>query len=70
MTNTAFAESMIALGQHNGYVLGLKRAIEFMRNHGLDVMHPARTDVFNELMDCTRDSVQAIVEQNRKEGLK
>jgi len=50
MTTQTFANDMVRLGRDLGYVEGLKRAIEIMRKHGLPVDHPARIEVYEELM--------------------
>jgi len=55
----AFADSMVELGRANGFVLGMKRAIEIMRKHDIRADHPARTQVFDEMMDSTREGVTA-----------
>ena len=46
----AFAENMVTLGRRNGFTLGLARAQELMREHGIEFGHPARTAVFNAMM--------------------
>jgi len=58
----AFADRMVDLGRANGYILGLKRANEILRAHGIDVAHPARTQVYNEMLDCDQASVKAYSE--------
>lgn len=55
----AFADRMVDLGRANGYILGLKRAIEIMRKHDLGPTHPARSQMFDEMMDCDPRSVKA-----------
>jgi len=51
MTTKKFADDMVRLGRGLGRVEGLKLAIDIMRAHGLDVVHPARMAVFEALMD-------------------
>lgn len=45
-----FANGMVTSGKTLGYVLGLKRAIDIMREHGISVEHPARIAVYDALM--------------------
>jgi len=47
-----FADDLVNTGREHGYVLGLKRANEIMREYGIDVTHPARTAVFNAMMSA------------------
>ena len=51
MTTKAFANDMVRMGRELGHVEGLKRAIDILRKHGVDVMHPARVEIYNALMD-------------------
>jgi len=50
MTTMTFAQDMVRLGRDLGYVEGLKHAIDVMRKHGIAVDHPARVEIFSELM--------------------
>jgi len=54
-----FADRMIVLGQYHGYIMGLKRANELLRKHGVEVSDPARRDISAELYECTVEGVQA-----------
>jgi hypothetical protein len=46
----AFADRMVTIGIDLGYSLGLKRANEILRAHGIDPVHPVRVEIFNALM--------------------
>jgi hypothetical protein len=59
MTDREHADYLISLGRAHGFVLGMKRANEILRAHGIDVVHPARSQLFDELMDSDRASVTA-----------
>ena len=50
MNTKTFATDMVSLGRDLGYVEGLKRAVDILRKHGVDVAHPARVEIFQELM--------------------
>ena len=52
-----FADRMIATGRGHGFILGMKRSIEILRKHGIEADHPARAQVFQEMMDCDQDGV-------------
>lgn len=55
----AFADRIIEVGRAHGFILGMKRAIEIMRKHDLPADHPARAQLFTEMMDCDQDGVTA-----------
>ena len=59
MTDKEHADYLVSLGRAHGYILGLKRANEILRAHGIDVVHPGRAQVFNEMQDATRPGVDA-----------
>ena len=52
-----FADRMIATGRAHGFILGMKRSIEILRKHGVPADHPARAQLFQEMMDCDQDGV-------------
>jgi nitrogen-specific signal transduction histidine kinase len=45
-----FTQNIIRMGREHGFALGLARAIELLRQHGIEVDHPARQAVFAALM--------------------
>ncbi len=55
----AFADSMVALGRSHGFILGMRRSIEILRKHGVPADHPARLQLFTEMLDCDQDGVTA-----------
>ena len=59
MSQEQFANNMVALGREHGFILGMKRATEILRAHGIEVAHPARMQIFHEMQHCDRASVQA-----------
>jgi len=50
MNTQTFATDMVRLGRDLGYVEGLKHAIDVMRKHGVNWGHPARVEIYQELM--------------------
>ena len=50
MNTQTFATDMVRLGRDLGSVEGLKLAIDIMRKHGIGVAHPARVEIYHELM--------------------
>ena len=59
MTQGEFADNLVSLGREHGFVLGMKRANEILRKHGIDVLHPAREEILAEMQNCNRASVMA-----------
>jgi hypothetical protein len=55
----SFANDMIALGRAHGFILGMKRANEILRAHGIDPVHPARAQLFDEMMTSNQAGVTA-----------
>ena len=53
------ADRMIALGRSHGFILGMRRSIEILRKHGVPADHPARLQLFTEMLDCDQDGVTA-----------
>ena len=52
-----FADRMTAHGRAHGFILGMKRSIEILRKHGIEADHPARAQLFLEMMGCDADGV-------------
>jgi histidyl-tRNA synthetase len=48
--DNAFTQNIIRMGREHGFALGLARAIELLRQNGVEVDHPARQAVFAALM--------------------
>jgi len=45
-----FTQSIVRMGREHGYTLGLARALDLLRQHGVAVDHPARDAVYKALM--------------------
>lgn len=48
--NKNFTDSIVQMGREHGFTMGLARALEILREQGLEVDHPARTAVYHALM--------------------
>ena len=46
MTPSDFTQSIVRMGREHGYTLGLARALDLLRQHGVEVDHPARDAVY------------------------
>ena len=42
MNLKSFADNLVAQGRELGFILGLKRANDILREHGVDVCHPSQ----------------------------
>lgn len=51
---------------HLGFIAGVSTALALMREHKIDVEHPARAAVFTLLMDVSREDVEKIIAEMGK----
>jgi hypothetical protein len=45
-----FTANIVRMGREHGFTLGLARALDLLRQHGVPVDHPARDAVYHALM--------------------
>jgi hypothetical protein len=50
MIDKSFTDSIVQMGREHGFTLGLARALDLLRQHGVAVDHPARDAVYKALM--------------------